>query len=190
MVREMRIAKGAARFQWRKEARQKQNLRRNGGGGKGKGSRAGSFSFPNPTVTCSKASVLSHPSHFPVLLSHLTCATCNGTAPSRSAPPHHEARSHWRTHFSSPTGDTVFSDEFFHLTTNSLLRSPSATSLRQVRIASRIHSSRSPSHGGVIFPFAVVPSAWSFQASSAMVTPTSLDSDRPISLASCAFKVF
>ena len=37
------------------------------------------------------------------------------------------------------------------LTTNSLLRSPSATSLRQVRIASHIHSSRSLSHGGVIW---------------------------------------
>ena len=54
-------------------------------------------------------------------------------------------------------------------TTNLLLRSPSATSLRQVRITSRIHSSKSPSHDGVIFyslsstwsyALGVVPSAW------------------------------
>ena len=39
------------------------------------------------------------------------------------------------------------------LTTNSLLRSPSATSLRPVRTASHTHSSKSHSHGGVIFCF-------------------------------------
>ena len=70
------------------------------------------------------------------------------------------------------------------LTTNSLLCSVNATSLRQVRNATRTHSSRSPSHSGVIicslssisscaslFSRQLGSPAWSFQSSSAMVTP-------------------
>ena len=76
-------------------------------------------------------------------------------------------------------------------------------SLHQARTASHTHSSKSHSLGGVIFCF---PSSTSFcasllfrplgspvsssRSSSAMVTATSLDSYRPISLASCAFKIF
>ena len=84
--------------------------------------------------------------------------------------PPREARSHWCAHFSS-AGDSLFSDDFFHSlsvsrlslpytsqadsmlpsrATNSLPHSPGATSLRWVMTASRTHSSRSPSHGGVI----------------------------------------
>ena len=48
------------------------------------------------------------------------------------------------------------------LTTNSLLHSPSATSLHQARTASHTHSSKSHSLGGVIFCF---PSSTSFCAS-------------------------
>ena len=81
-------------------------------------------------------------------------------------------------------------------TTNLLLRSPSVTSLRQVRTASRTHSSKSLSHGGVIFCFLsstlffsldVQPSRSGHQT---RWWPTSIDSYRPFSLASCAFKVF
>ena len=88
------------------------------------------------------------------------------------------------------------------LTTNSLLHSPSA-SLHQGRTASHTHSSKSHSLGGVIFCFPsstlCCASLWfrplgspasSSRSSSAMVTPPSLDSYRPISLASCAFKLF
>ena len=39
------------------------------------------------------------------------CFTSHG--PSCSALPPDEARSLWRAHFSSPTGDSSFSDEFF-----------------------------------------------------------------------------
>ena len=73
------------------------------------------------------------------------------------------------------------------LTTNSLLRSPSATSLGPVWTASHTHSSKSHSHGGVIFCFpsstsflrlAVLPSAWKSSlvvpVPSAMVTPPPL----------------
>ena len=102
---------------------------------------------------------------------------------SRSAFPPDEARSQWRAQFSSPTGTLHFlTTSVTHslsasrlsrpctnladlmlpsLTTNSLLRSPTATSLRQVRTA-HTHSSKSHSHGGVIFCF---PSATSSCAS-------------------------
>ena len=47
---------------------------------------------------------------------------------SRSTLPPDEARSQWRTHFSPPTGDSVFSDGFFHSLS---LRFASLTSLHE-----------------------------------------------------------
>ena len=47
---------------------------------------------------------------------------------SCSALPPDEARSHWRAHFSSPTGDSPFSDDFFHSLS---LRFASLTSLHE-----------------------------------------------------------
>ena len=88
------------------------------------------------------------------------------------------------------------------LTMNSLWRFPSATSLRQVRTASHTHSSEFHSRGGVIFNFPFspwscaslwVPSTWKSSLVVPVIKragdPASLDSCRPMSLASCAFIV-
>ena len=63
-----------------------------------------------PLPPCSQACVLSHPPHFPVATPDLCHVKWHGA--SRSALPPDEARSQWR-HFSSPTGDVLFSDDFF-----------------------------------------------------------------------------
>ena len=86
----------------------------------------------------------------------LPFATCSGMAPP-ALPSLLMRRVQWRAHFSSPAGDSLFSDDFYHslslrfasltslhvaglmlpsLATTSWLRFPSATSLRQVRTAS------------------------------------------------------
>ena len=116
--------------------------------------------------------------------------------PSCSALPPDEARSCWRAHFSSPTGDSPLSDDFFHtlslfalrllplcmlpsLTTNSLRHSPSATSLHQARTASHTHSSKSLPLVASSSVFLLCASLWfrplgspvtSSRSSSAMVT--------------------
>ena len=77
------------------------------------------------------------------------------------------------------------------LTTSLLRHHPGATSLRRARTASRTPLSK------VSFPwfrFAVVPSAWKSSLVVPLLKrdgdPASFDSYRPISLTSCAFKVF
>ena len=130
-----------------------------------------------------------------------------------------------RAHFSSPTGDSLFSDDFIHSVS---LRFASLTSLHEsgrfdapfsynelVAALSKCHESAPGadclpyslfkvsfswwrhlllSFFNLVLRLSVVPSAWK----SSLVVPvikrdgdsTSLDSYRPISLASCAFKLF
>ena len=138
----------------------------------------------------------------------------------------HEAGSHWRAHFAfPPTGNCVFSDDFFQSLS---LRFAALTSSLEsgrfdapfsynelVAALSRCHESAPGADGlpysafKVSFPwwrhlllsffnlvlrFAVVPSAWKSSLVVPLLKrdgdPASFDSYRPISLASCAFKVF
>ena len=113
--------------------------------------------------------------------------------------PSREARSHWHTHFSS-AGDSLFSDDFFHSLSVSRLSLPCTNqadsmlpsfTTNSLPHCSRCHESALGddclpyslfkvsfprwrhlviSFFNLVFPFAVVPSAWLFR-SSAMVTP-------------------
>ena len=106
----------------------------------------------NRMVTFTGLRALSSAAPSGPLLPLLTFAICQVQwhGASRSAlPPDLRGCSQWRAHFSSPTGDSLFSDDFFHslsvsclsrlctnlagmlpsLASNSFLRSPSARSL-------------------------------------------------------------
>ena len=129
---------------------------------------------------------------------------------SYSLLPPDAARSYGRAIFPPQLG-TLLSDDFFHslslslsplprlslpctnladsmfpsLTTNSLLHSPSAMSLHQARTASRAHSSKYHSHVASSSAMSLVIPVIKRHGD-----PASLESYRPISLASCAFEVF
>ena len=82
-----------------------------------------SVSLRAPKLACS---LIRHTFPSPVATPDLCHAQWHGA--SRSALPPDEARSWWRAHFSSPTGDSLFSDDFFH---SHSLRFASLTSLHE-----------------------------------------------------------
>ena len=153
----------------------------------------------------------------------LACSLIRRTF-SRSALPHHEARSQWRTHFSPPPLGALCFLTTLPLTLSPLRVSPVLTRARQIRCSLLVQRtrhcalqvSRVCAKCGLppvvtlhsLFPMVASSSALflqprlalrcgSISLSSLVVPvvkrdgdPTSLDSHRPISLASCAFKVF